>query len=75
MLYQLHTGDKAIDYTQGGAGVGNPLERDVQAVWADVRDELVSVSSARDDYGVVIDPGTFAVDAPATERLRAERMA
>lgn len=73
MLYQLHTGDRAIDYVQGGAGVGDPFERDVQAVWADVRDELVSIRSAREDYGVVIDPDTLTIDAAATERLRAGR--
>ncbi|MCZ7663895.1 MAG: hypothetical protein M5U22_13645 [Thermoleophilia bacterium] len=75
MLYQLHTGDKAIDYTQGGAGVGDAFERDVEAVWADVRDELVSPESARDDYGVVIEEGTLALDRAATEKLRARRKA
>lgn len=75
MLYQLHNGDKAIDYTQGGAGVGNPLDREAEAVWKDVRDELVSVASARADYGVVVDPVTMQLDAAGTERLRAERRA
>ena len=72
MLYQLHNGDKVIDYTTGGAGVGNPLERDVAAVQDDVRNEMVSLESARDDYGVVVDPATFAVDVEATSRLRKE---
>ena len=72
MLYQLHTGDRVIDFTQGGAGVGSPLERDAAVVWADVRDELVSVESARNDYGVVVDPATGALDEAATELLRAQ---
>jgi len=75
MLYQLRTGDKAIDYTQGGAGVGNPLERPAELVWEDVRDELVSRESARDDYGVVIDPETGELDMAATEGLRASKAA
>jgi N-methylhydantoinase B len=54
----------------GGAGVGNPLERDIEAVREDVRDGLVSVESARDDYGVVIDPQTLEVDESETNKLR-----
>ena len=72
MLYQLHSGDRVIDFTQGGAGVGSPLERDAEVVWADVRDELVSVESARNDYGVVIDAATMVLDKAATEQLRAQ---
>jgi len=70
MLYQLHSGDKSIDYTMGGAGVGNPLERDMEAVREDVRDELVSIESAKNDYGVVVDPKTFEVNFVETEKLR-----
>jgi N-methylhydantoinase B len=72
MLYQLHNGDKVIDYTTGGAGVGSPLDRDIAAVQDDVRNEYVSMESARDDYGVVLDPVTFALDAEATAALRKE---
>lgn len=74
MLYELHSGDKAIDFTTGGAGVGSPYERDIDAVFEDVRDELVSVDSAREDYGVVLSPGTLAVDLEATSKLRAQRL-
>jgi N-methylhydantoinase B len=70
MLYMLHSGDKSIDYVQGGAGVGNPLERDIEAVREDVRNELVSIESAKNDYGVIIDPETFEIDMPKTEKLR-----
>jgi N-methylhydantoinase B len=43
--------------TTGGGGWGDPLDRDVAAVAADVRDGKVSVVGARDDYGVVINEG------------------
>jgi N-methylhydantoinase B len=46
------------------------LERDIEAVREDVRDGLVSVESARDDYGVVIDPQTLEVDESETNKLR-----
>ena len=59
----------------GGGGYGWPFERAVEAVLRDVRDEKVTVESARADYGVVIDPRTLEVDPAATERLRAEMRA
>jgi N-methylhydantoinase B/oxoprolinase/acetone carboxylase alpha subunit len=56
----------------GGAGCGDPLEREVDAVWRDVvENRFVSVDGARRRYGVVIDPTTLEVDRPETERLRA----
>ena len=57
--------------TGGGGGWGDPLERDAQAVHADVIAELVSREAARDEYGVVIHPD-LSLDAPATARLRDE---
>ncbi|MFO7856244.1 MAG: hydantoinase B/oxoprolinase family protein [Paracoccaceae bacterium] len=55
--------------TWGGGGWGDPLKRDAALVLADVNRGLVTVEGAR-RYGVVISGG--AVDAAATERLRAE---
>jgi N-methylhydantoinase B len=57
----------------GGGGYGDPLQRDSQAVEADVVNGYVSIEQAREDYGVVIDPATLKVDAARTEKLRAER--
>ena len=54
----------------GGGGYGNPLERDPARVVADVEAEYVSVESARDDYGVVVDPNTVELDKAATNALR-----
>ena len=56
----------------GGGGYGNPHERPIDKVVSDVRNGLVSVKGAREDYGVVIaDTGTLDVDMAATRRLRA----
>lgn len=58
----------------GGAGCGDPLERDVEAVWNDVVvNGFVSVEGARRRYGVVIDPATMEADLARTKRLRASR--
>src|SRR5439155_1170826 len=55
-----------------GGGWGDPLERDPAGVLRDVLNELVSVVSAHDDYGVVIDTARGEVDAAATARRRAD---
>ena len=45
---------EVIVRTGGGGGWGDPLERDPAAVQVDVREEFISLKSARDDYGVVL---------------------
>ena len=52
----------------GAGGWGDPLERDPARVLRDVVNELVGLESARDDYGVIIDATTLAVDEAATAR-------
>jgi N-methylhydantoinase B len=54
----------------GGGGYGPPRKRDPERVLQDVREGYVSVARAREDYGVVIDPGSMTVDRIATARLR-----
>jgi N-methylhydantoinase B len=70
-------GEHVVYSFGGGGGWGDPLDRESQAVLDDVLDEYVSADAARDDYGVVLtgslDELTLAVDAEATEALRAER--
>jgi N-methylhydantoinase B len=57
-----------------GGGWGDPLAREPERVREDVLEGFVSLDAARDDYGVVLDPGTLLVDGAATEALRSERM-
>ena len=56
--------------SSGGAGVGDPHERDIDAVVTDVRNEFVSVEAAERIYGVCLDPQTLEVDHDRTEKLR-----
>lgn len=56
----------------GGGGFGDPLERPVADVRADVENGYVSVEAARERYGVVVDEETGAVDEERTERRRNE---
>jgi len=54
--------------TPGGGGYGDPLQRDPEAVLADVREGRVSARHARDEYGVVVSEGK--VDLASTSRLK-----
>jgi N-methylhydantoinase B len=51
----LKAGDRVRMSTGGGGGYGDPRERPVELVERDVVRGFVSIDSARDDYGVVID--------------------
>ena len=64
--------DELWHISGGGAGVGNPLDRDPDLVREDVLERVVSVQGARRDYGVVIDPESLEVDHTETRRLRTE---
>lgn len=78
---QLPAGAVTAYQYGGGAGFGDPLLRDPEAVREDVLDEYVSAAAARARYGVVLtgsaEANDLAVDAGATrglrERLRGER--
>jgi N-methylhydantoinase B len=70
----LTEGDRVIVTAGGGGGYGDSLERDPEAVRWDVINGYVSVERASQDYGVVIDPHTFDIDAKATKRLRGGRL-
>jgi N-methylhydantoinase B len=75
-----HAAGEAFEYLYGGgAGYGDPFERDPQAVLDDVLDELVSLAAAKRDYGVAfrgsLEAGDLAVDEAATRALRSARAA
>jgi N-methylhydantoinase B len=67
----LRAGDAFRVRSGGGGGYGDPHERPAELVAEDVRQGYVSVASAREHYGVVVDPETFALDTEATQKLRA----
>jgi N-methylhydantoinase B len=67
-LDYLKAGDLVSLRLPGAGGYGDPLARDRVALLADVRDGKVSLDSARDDYGVIIDPVTLTVDEVATAK-------
>ena len=64
-------GDVLRVLTPGGGGWGDPLERESSKVLDDVSLGLVSIVSAKRDYGVVIDPDQRMVQEEKTQELRA----
>jgi N-methylhydantoinase B len=68
---QLKRGDAYALRSGGGGGFGSPLERPPEQVAEDVRQGYVSLSAARDYYGVVFDPTTLSIDLEATAAERA----
>lgn len=68
-MITLAPGDQLWEYIAGGAGHGDPLDRDPGAVLADVLDGKVSPEAAREVYGVVM-AGGDQLDEAATKDLR-----
>ncbi|HEV8438818.1 MAG TPA: hydantoinase B/oxoprolinase family protein [Methylomirabilota bacterium] len=66
----LRPGDRLWEYIAGGAGRGDPLDRDPGRVLADVLDGKVSRESARETYGVVVTLDGGAVDEVKTKECR-----
>ena len=69
----LDEGDVFRHVKAGGGGYGNPLERDAEAVLADVVAEKVTPAHAADAYGVIVVgdvDGGFSIDREATMRRR-----
>lgn len=77
-LHPVPSNSGVIIRTAGGGGWGNPLERDPEKVRMDVLEGFVSLETARNEYGVVLNPGSnpyfYEVDAKATKKLREEKM-
>jgi len=67
----LTAGDRVRVQTPGGGGYGDPLTRDPEAVAEDIRLGRYTCAQAEELWGVVLRDG--AVDAAATEKLRASR--
>lgn len=74
-IHMLQPGDVVHVELPGGGGYGNPFERDLESVRADVEAGLVSLESAESEYGVAFLPGAAEIDQDATAALRRNRTA
>ena len=68
-------GDIWVGTSSGGGGYGDALERDPEAVLESVFDGLLSLESAEDVYGVVINRAMMTIDLAGTQALRAKMAA
>ena len=68
----MNTNDVVRMVTATGGGYGNPLKRPAEKVAMDAKNEYITVEQAKADYGVVLDPETFAVIGITEERRAAE---
>jgi N-methylhydantoinase B len=62
--------DVLVFFPPGGGGFGDPLDRPVAEVVADVVTGAISEGAARRHYGVVLEGGSVDVGATETERAR-----
>ncbi|MCX6008788.1 MAG: hydantoinase B/oxoprolinase family protein, partial [Chloroflexi bacterium] len=70
ILITIKKGDILEHVFMSAPGFGDPFERNPEKVREDVRNELVSIQKAKEEYGVVINPVTLEIDVEATEKLR-----
>jgi N-methylhydantoinase B len=70
--FDLMAGDVVRVETAGGGGYGDPLNRDISRVMADMTSGLLTADQARRRYGVVIDTGG-GVDAAGTKAARKQQ--
>ena len=63
-------GDTFYTMVGGGAGYGDPLERDPESVIQDLRNNRMSHWAAQEIYKVVYDQESLRPDLDATEELR-----
>jgi N-methylhydantoinase B len=69
----LSDGDKYVQKSGGGGGIGNPHERPAKRVLTDVKNSYVSKQAAKEQYGVSIvkdSDGNLGVDPNKTAQLR-----
>ncbi|MFQ5662614.1 MAG: hydantoinase B/oxoprolinase family protein [Terriglobia bacterium] len=72
----LQSGDVVSCRTAGGAGYGDPLERDPERVRWEVLNQILTPEKAREFYGVIIEPdemGNPIVNRKATQAYRQQR--
>jgi N-methylhydantoinase B len=67
--YGVQPDTEALIRSAGGGGWGDPLDRAPQQVQWDVLEEIISIESARQDYGVVLNED-LSVDVEETRILR-----
>ncbi|MFQ5842464.1 MAG: hydantoinase B/oxoprolinase family protein, partial [Thermodesulfobacteriota bacterium] len=69
-MYWAKPGEVLGRISGGGAGVGDPAERDPERVREDILNKIISVKVAREVYKVAVNPKGLAIDTEKTRLLR-----
>lgn len=76
VIDSIKPGEWVMNKNPGGGGFGNPMKRPIDMVVWDVKNDLVSIKGAKEDYGVVFkNKDNLQVDMAATNKLRAQMSA
>lgn len=73
--YPLNTGDAVRMSTATGGGYGNPMNRPLDKIKMDIKNEFITIEQAYEDYGVELDPVTLEVISETDERLGLKSLA
>ena len=68
------SGTVLFQQARGGGGYGNAFLRDPAQVAQEVKNGIISLKKAKEDYGVLIEPETFKVNLVETEKLRKKKI-
>jgi acetophenone carboxylase len=63
-------GDILIHTAQGGAGLGDPIERDPELIINDIKDGMATIEISEKVYCVAINRNTLEIDYEETSKLR-----
>lgn len=69
--FPLGKGDVFVMETSGGGGFGDPYQREVESVLADVRAGYVTEEGAKKDYAVIVRDGVLDEEGTRTRRQAA----
>jgi len=70
LVEHVPKGTRYYQEAGGGGGYGPPFLRPARKVAEEVKDGVISLEKAREDYGVVVDPIALALDEEATDKIR-----
>ena len=73
IIHDIPAGTVYHQVAGGGGGFGDPKKRDIDKVIMDVKNGVCSVEKAKEDYGVVFEPGGYEVDMEKTDRARGSK--
>lgn len=72
---QLKSGDMWVSTScGGGAGLGDPLERDTEDIVRDIENKVVTLDVAEKAYCVALDRETLKIDRQKTKKIRDENI-